>query len=255
MEDLLTRALIVSFVMWLIFIDKYVTQFFTYRPLVVGPIVGAIMGDLKIGLEVGCIIELMFLGQIFVGTALPPEETFSTAIAAAFSVISGNTAVALATALPLAVLGQMAMYFRNMVLCVWTGNKVEKAADELNTKKMWFYGQIMPNIFNLILFSVPTFLAIYYGADAVQSIINAIPQVIIDGLTAGGKLIGAVGLALLLKSIPSKGTWHYLLIGFFFSSYLNINPIGITLIAVFFVALAYYSDKKVEENVKEIAQQ
>ena len=73
------------------------------------------MGNLRMGLEVGCIIELMFLGQIFVGTALPPEETFSTGIAAAFACISGNTAVALATS-HLAILGQMAMYFRNMFM-------------------------------------------------------------------------------------------------------------------------------------------
>lgn len=249
MDGLLIKAILVALVMWLIFIDKYVTQFFTYRPLVVGPIVGLIMGDLRIGLEVGCIIELMFLGQIFVGTALPPEETFSTGIAAAFAVISGNTAVALATALPLAVLGQMAMYFRNMVLSVWTGNRVEHAANNLNTKGMWFYGQIMPNVFNFILFAIPTFLAIYFGADVVQNIINAIPQVVINGLTAGGKMIGAVGLALLLKSIHAKGIWHYFLIGFFFSSYLNINPVGITLLAVFFVGLAFYRDKKIEEEV------
>ena len=88
MDGLFIKAVLVALVMWLIFLDKYVTQFFTYRPLVVGPIVGLIMGNLRMGLEVGCIIELMFLGQIFVGTALPPEETFSTGIAAAFACIS-----------------------------------------------------------------------------------------------------------------------------------------------------------------------
>lgn len=107
MENLLLKAIMVSIFMWITFFDKYVTQFFTYRPIVVGPIVGAIMGDINIGLQVGCTIELMFLGQVFVGTALPPEETFSTGIAAAFACISGNQQLALATALPLAILGQM----------------------------------------------------------------------------------------------------------------------------------------------------
>ena len=109
MENLLLKAIMVSIFMWITFFDKYVTQFFTYRPIVVGPIVGAIMGDINIGLQVGCTIELMFLGQVFVGTALPPEETFSTGIAAAFACISGNQQLALATALPLAILGQMGM--------------------------------------------------------------------------------------------------------------------------------------------------
>lgn len=242
MDDLFLRALLAAFVIWLIFIDKYVTQFFTYRPLVVGPIIGLIMGDLSIGLEVGVIVELMFLGQIFVGTALPPEETFSTGVAAAFAVLSGNVAVAIATALPLAILGQMAMYFRNMVLTVYSGRQVERAADQGSLKGMWVWSQIVPNLYNLVLFAIPTFLAIYFGADVVQSIIDAVPQIVIDGLTAGGGMIGAVGLALLLKSINTSGIWHYFLLGFFFSSYLDINPVGITLIAVIFVALAYYQN-------------
>lgn len=127
--SLLVKAVLVALVTWLTFFDKYCTQFFTYRPIVIGPIIGLIMGDLKMGLMVGCTIELMFLGQVFVGTALPPEETFSTIIATAFACISGSTEVALATALPLAILGQMGMYFRNMVLCVWTQHRLEAAVE------------------------------------------------------------------------------------------------------------------------------
>lgn len=40
MENLLLKAIMVSIFMWITFFDKYVTQFFTYRPIVVGPIVG-----------------------------------------------------------------------------------------------------------------------------------------------------------------------------------------------------------------------
>lgn len=246
MEDLLLKALLVAVFTWITFFDKYCTQFFTYRPIFVGPVVGLLMGDLRIGLEVGCIIELMFLGQVFVGTALPPEETFSTILAAAFACISGSTEVALATALPLAILGQMGMYFRNMVLCVWTQNRLEAAVEKGNRKGIWMNCLILPNVFNLVLFAVPVFMGIYFGAEVVQAIINAIPAVIIDGLAVGGKMIGAVGLAILIKSISVKNIWHYFLIGFFFSSYLNINPIGITVIAVVCVAAAYFSENKAE---------
>lgn len=246
MENLLLKAIMVSIFMWITFFDKYVTQFFTYRPIVVGPIVGAIMGDINIGLQVGCTIELMFLGQVFVGTALPPEETFSTGIAAAFACISGNQQLALATALPLVILGQMGMYFRNMALCVWTQHRMEAAVERGSKIGIIMNTQVWPNIFNLILFVIPTFMAIYFGADAVQAIIDAVPKVIIDGLAVGGGMIGAVGLALLLQSINVKGIWYYFIIGFFFSSFLKIGNIGITLVAVVCVAMAYYNDNKQE---------
>ena len=232
--SLLVKAVLVALVTWLTFFDKYCTQFFTYRPIVIGPIIGLIMGDLKMGLMVGCTIELMFLGQVFVGTALPPEETFSTIIATAFACISGSTEVALATALPLAILGQMGMYFRNMVLCVWTQHRLEAAVERGSRTGITMNCLILPNVFNFVLFSVPVFLAIYLGAGPVQAIINA--------LAVGGGMIGAVGLALLLKCINVKHIWYYFLIGFFFSSFLNINPIGITLIAVVCVAVAYYRE-------------
>ncbi|WP_040214985.1 PTS mannose/fructose/sorbose/N-acetylgalactosamine transporter subunit IIC [Clostridium polynesiense] len=246
MEGLLFKAILVAIFTWITFFDKYCTQFFTYRPIVVGPIVGLLMGNLQIGLEVGCIIELMFLGQVFVGTALPPEETFSTILASAFACISGSTEIALATALPLAILGQMGMYFRNMVLCVWTQNRLERAAAKGDRKGIWMNCLILPNLFNLVLFAVPVFLGLYFGADVVQAIINSIPKVIIDGLAVGGKMIGAVGLAILIKSINVKNIWQYFLVGFFFSSFLNINPIGITLIAVICVAMAFYNETRSE---------
>lgn len=240
--SLLMQAVLVALVTWLTFFDKYCTQFFTYRPIVIGPIVGLLMGNLQMGLMVGCTIELMFLGQVFVGTALPPEETFSTIIATAFACISGSTEVALATALPLAILGQMGMYFRNMVLCVWTQHRLEAAVEKGSKKGIVMNCLILPNVFNFVLFAVPVFLAIYLGAGPVEAIIRAIPNVIIDGLTVGGGMIGAVGLALLLKCINVKHIWPYFLIGFFFSSFLNINPIGITIIAVVCVAVAYYRE-------------
>ena len=242
-SGLLVQSLVLTLVTWLMFFDKYCTQLFTF-----GPIVGLIMGNFEIGLQVGCIVELMFLGQVFVGTALPPEETFSTIIATAFACIANSTEVALATALPLAVIAQMGMYFRNMVLCVWTGHRLEAAVERHDLKGITMNCLVLPNVFNLVLFALPVFLAVYFGADLVQGIINAIPQSIITGLAVGGNMIGAVGLSLLMKSINFSKMWYFFLIGFFFASYLGIGNIGITMLAVICVAAAFYADRDREEQ-------
>lgn len=249
----LVRCILLALFTWLTFLDKYCTQLYTYRPVVAGAIVGLIMGNFSIGLQVGCIVELMFLGQVFVGTALPPEETFSTILAAAFACTSGSTEVALATALPIALLGQMGMYLRNIVLCSWTGHRLEAAVERLDRRGITMNCLILPNIFNLILFAVPVFLAVYFGAELVQSIIDAIPSVIINGIRAAGGLIGAVGLALLLKSINLKSLWYFFALGFFFASYLGVNSIGCTLVAAICVAVSYTLDKR-NENLAKGAQ-
>lgn len=246
MEMSLLRCLILALFTWLTFIDKYCTQLYTYRPVVAGGIVGLIMGNFQIGLEVGCIIELMFLGQVFVGTALPPEETFSTILAAAFACITGSKEVALATAIPLAVLGQMGMYLRNIVLCGWAGVRLDKAIEKRDRKGITMNVLILPNLFNLVLFAVPVFLAVYFGADVVQAIINFIPPVIINGIKAAGGMIGAVGLALLLVSLDFKNLWAFFALGFFVASYFGVKQIGCTIVAVIVVAITYMIDKKIE---------
>lgn len=72
---------------------------------------------------------------------------------------------------------------------------------------------------------------------------------VLYGLVVGGGLIGAVGFALLLKSIKLKSLWPFFLLGFFFAADLNINMIGIGVLAVICVALYYYL--KVRNEIAE----
>ena len=43
------------------------------RPIVLGPLVGLILGDLQMGIVVGATLELAFLGQVSVGAYIPPN--------------------------------------------------------------------------------------------------------------------------------------------------------------------------------------
>lgn len=75
--NLFMQALLTSIVTWIGFLDKAFLHTFLYRPIVIGPLVGLVFGDLSMGLQVGVSVELMFLAVIFVGTAIPPDETIS----------------------------------------------------------------------------------------------------------------------------------------------------------------------------------
>ena len=86
---MLIKAILVSLVVWLGFLDKFIHSFI-YRPICIGPLVGFVMGNLQIGLQVGVAVELMFLAVVFVGVAIPPDEVLSSAIAAAFACIAGS---------------------------------------------------------------------------------------------------------------------------------------------------------------------
>lgn len=239
---LLLQAILVALFVWIAFIDAHTTQTHIFRPIVVGPVVGAIMGDMATGLAVGVIVELMFLAVIFVGTAVPPNPTISTAIAAAIAILGGGgTELAVAVALPVSFIGQIAETLQNSVINVFWMRRGEKAINKLDRRGLVRNNLVYTMLTNLFLYGVPTFLAVYYGANAVQGIISAIPEPVLKGLAVGGGMIGAVGFALLINSIKAKNLWPFLFVGFFFGAYLHINMIGIALVAVICVSLYYYA--------------
>jgi PTS system mannose-specific IIC component len=45
------------------------------RPLVAAPLTGLVLGNPLLGLEVGMLLELLWLGRLPVGAAIPPDDT------------------------------------------------------------------------------------------------------------------------------------------------------------------------------------
>jgi PTS system mannose-specific IIC component len=50
-------------------------QIMISRPLVAGPLTGWLLGNPMAGLEVGMLLELLWLGRLPVGAAIPPDDT------------------------------------------------------------------------------------------------------------------------------------------------------------------------------------
>ena len=78
------------------------------RPLITCTLVGLALGDLKTGLAVGASMELISMGLVNIGGAVPPDMNMAAIICSAFAVLTdASTETALALAIPIAVLGQM----------------------------------------------------------------------------------------------------------------------------------------------------
>lgn len=249
--SLFLQALLTSIIVWLGFLDKAFLHTFFYRPIVIAPLVGLVFGDLNTGLQVGVSVELMFLAVVFVGTAIPPDETISAGLASALACATGSVEVGIATALPISFIGQIFRQTRNSTIYEVTQRMVDKAAATADKKKVILWTTIIPSIFEYLFFGLPTFVGVYFGASYVQAFIDLIPSWLIDGIAAGTGLLGAVGVALLLCSVKDKSSWPYFLVGFIFASYLGVNMIGIALIAIVCVAMNFYADKRKSKEQTE----
>ncbi|SPY93862.1 N-acetylgalactosamine-specific PTS system, EIIC component [Proteus mirabilis] len=73
--------------LWAFFcgIDKYDVALNIHRPLITGPVVGLIMGDMQVGLIAGATLELAWLGLVPNAGAQPPDVTLGTIAAVAFA--------------------------------------------------------------------------------------------------------------------------------------------------------------------------
>jgi mannose/fructose/N-acetylgalactosamine-specific phosphotransferase system component IIC len=76
----------------LLWLDRvYIFQLMISRPMIMGPIIGFVMGDVKIGILIGASLELLWLNAPPVGSYLPNDETFCTAVAVPVAVLAGSS--------------------------------------------------------------------------------------------------------------------------------------------------------------------
>lgn len=236
---LMQSILVALWVTWGL-IDEQSFQLQTTRPIITGPVVGMILGDLQTGLLVGAAVETMFLATVFVGTAVPPDTTMAAAIATTFAVFAGGkTELAITTALPIAVVGGLVTTLQYALVNVGIMHIADKYAEKADIN-----GIVRMNYvalaFNLLFYGLPTFLAVYFGAEYVAPLIASIPDNVISALGVGGGMIASVGFAMLLTTVSNKKVWPYLIIGYICSAFLGMNMLGIGLVALALVFLHNY---------------
>lgn len=215
------------------------------RPLLIATVVGLIMGDLTTGLLIGATLEVMWMGVGNVGAYSAPDMISGTAIGTALGIASGGTAAAVALAVPTSLLAQqLLVLYRSGIVAL---NPIAEKWAETGDFDKIFKINYIPMAIAFLIRAVPTFLAIYFGADAIEAVVEALPAVIISGLGIAGKIIPAVGIGLLMQMMLKKAElWVFLIVGFTLAVYLKLSVLPITLIAL---PLALIYDKAMQPAV------
>ncbi len=203
------------------------------RPLLIATVVGLIMGDLTTGLLIGATLEVMWMGVGNVGAYSAPDMISGTAIGTALGIASGGTAAAVALAVPTSLLAQqLLVLYRSGIVAL---NPIAEKWAETGDFDKIFKINYIPMAIAFLIRAVPTFLAIYFGADAIEAVVEALPAVIISGLGIAGKIIPAVGIGLLMQMMLKKAElWVFLIVGFTLAVYLKLSVLPITLIALIY---------------------
>ncbi|UOE53812.1 PTS sugar transporter subunit IIC [Bacillus sp. CMF12] len=214
------------------------------RPLVLGLLVGLVLGDVQQGVIIGAQLELIWMGIAGIGAATPPDIVTGGVLGTAFAIISGQgVEVALVLAVPIAVLAQsLGVLVR--IINTYFMHRADNYAAKANFRGVTIMMWIPPILFFLSVF-IPTVLAIILGAEQVKNMIESVPETILGGLEVAGKLLPAVGFALLLDMLFSKKMGVYFFLGFLAASFLDLN---ITAIALFGACIAIIVNLVINNN-------
>lgn len=221
-------------------------SFYLGGPLVGGLVCGILFGDISYGLEVGSTIQLAYLGAIAVGGTLPSELAIAGYLGTALTMAAGlDAAAGLTVAVALGSLGLLSRnaYMTLNSLVVQRADKYAAAGNAKMVRRMNQYGsQIVP----FLVYVIPGFLAMYFGSQALESLMHAIPVKVIQALGVTGGLIPALGIGLLLTYVWDKKFLPWFVIGFFLVAYLSLNIMFIAILGGCAAVLYMFANQKEE---------
>jgi len=224
------------------------------RPLVLGPLVGLVLGDLTQGVIIGATLELIFMGNIKVGAAIPPDVVTGGVLGTAFAIISGKgPAIALAIAVPVSILAEM-MISGLFVFRAVLNKKFNEYAEEGDYKNIQRL-HIVSGLSRPLLMGIIILLALQLGAGAMKSFLDMIPAWVQSGLQVAGNMLPALGFALLMNLMFNKKVAPYFFLGFMLAAYLKLPMIAIGGLGVIIALIVtQVTPKETSDDDDEIAE-
>lgn len=214
------------------------------RPLVAVTILGILLGRPAEGAMMAAALELVFMGTTQMGGTIPQEYTIGSIFGAAFALILGESPeVAITLAIPISMLG---IFLYNVMKTYFTA-LVEKfdaalAENDVNKfKRLWLQFPIIYAVYYFLI----GFVGIMIGTNAIQAILDAIPEFIMTGLTVAAGMLPAIGFALLLKSLWDKNLALFYFVGFGMAAFMGLTIIEISFFSIcmaIYIGLSDYNN-------------
>ena len=206
------------------------------RPLVAGLIVGLILGDVRTGVIAGAMVQALFIGQITPGGAMPADVNWAAYIGIPLALAAGGTGEqAVALSVPLSMLGlglfnfimTINAYFPHM------GDKAAEKGDGAGIHRATYLSAVP----SFVLRAGSAMLICYLGTPLAELLISSMPAGMLHFFEVAGKMLPAIGFAMLLKQSLSK---QWMLVLFLLGWILiGSTSMSVTALAIFATAVAF----------------
>lgn len=239
MDITLISAILVVIVAFFAGLEGILDEFQFHQPLVACTLIGLVTGNLTAGIMLGGSLQMLALGWANIGAAVAPDAALASVAAAIIMVKGGDFTdvgikVATAAAIPLAVAG---LFLTMIVRTISVGlvHGADNAAKEANFAAVERY-----HLFALVLqglrIAVPAALLLAMPAEAVQSVLEAMPEWLKGGMAVGGGMVVAVGYAMVINMMATREVWPFFALGFALAA---LNQLTLIALGVIGVAIAF----------------
>ncbi len=201
-------------------------------PLVCSSIVGTILGDPALGVQIGAQLQLVYMGALVVGGVSSYSYIWAGVIGPAICIVSGLDPVESATVcVTVGALGVISDNIRMTVNAVWV-HMADKYVQSGETSRLWIYNIVLPFLLYCLIYGLPAVIGIMLGANYLSNLMNALPIWISNAISAIGKLLPALGIGMMLKAVYNKKLIAFAIVGYVLSGYLNIPTLGVALVGI-----------------------
>ena len=200
------------------------------NPIIDGALVGLILGDWMTGATIGATIQLIYMGQITVGGISSFDKCYAGVIATAVTMLSHQTPeVGVTIAVTLGTIGLLASNLTMTVNAVFV-HMADKYIETGETKRLWIYNWLLPNLFAGVVYGLPAFIVCYFGAGVFESFMASLPAFISNALTVVGSILPALGIGMMFKAVYKQKFLAFAIICFVLIAYLHLDIIACTLV-------------------------
>lgn len=201
-------------------------EFQTHRPLIACTVIGLILGDVTTGIILGGTLELIALGWMNVGAAQSPDSALASIISTILVVVGSQSIEAgIAIALPVAAAGQVLTIFARTITVAFQ-HAADHYAEKVNFRALEILHLSALGIQALRVAIPALIVSVFVDAQTVQSMLNAIPDVVIGGLQVAGGFIVVVGYAMVLNMMNVRYLMPFFFLGFIIAAFTDFNLVA-----------------------------
>ncbi len=225
-------------------LDNFMAWDATWRPLFVGTLTGALLGDLQTGLVMGASLEAIYMGISAIGGVIPSDPESGTLIPVAYVILTGadiNTAIALA--IPVGTLIGYCNTLMSPIQLAFLG-LYDKFAAENNQKGYAILHYLYCTVITPLPRTIVMFFAIWLGITQLSAINEMMPAFLINGLDVAGGMLTAVGFGILTSMIWSPKFGVFFFVGFVLTELMGLSTVGVAIIAVAIAISLFLIDNK-----------